>query len=87
LNKTFTTKKVDFSLIKKNCKKFYVMNADNDPYVSLEKGKDLAKNLNTPLLVIENGGHLNKESGYVTFAFLLELVKKEIKNYTAVKKM
>ncbi len=75
LNKTFTTKPFDWAKIKKNCKRFFVINSDNDPYVPIESGKELAKNLDTELIVIKNAGHINKESGYTKFEFLLEKVK------------
>lgn len=71
LNKTFVIKNFDWIKIKNNCQKFFVINSDNDPYVPLEKGKELAKNLDTELVVLENAGHINKESGYVEFGFLL----------------
>jgi len=75
LNKTFTTKIFDWAKIKKNCKGFFVINSDNDPYVPLEKGKELAKNLGTDLIVIKNAGHINKESGYNKIEFLLDKIK------------
>jgi len=75
LNKTFTTKSFDWARIKKNCRRFFVINSDNDPYVPLERGRELAKNLNTELIVVKNAGHINKESGYTEFKFLLEKVK------------
>jgi len=77
--KTFTTKTFDWVKIKKNCKKFYVINSDTDSYVPLEKGKELAKNLDTELIVLKNAGHINKESGYTKFDFLLEKIKDKSK--------
>lgn len=78
LNKTFTDKAFDWDKIKTNCKKFYVFNSDNDPYVPLEKGKELAKNLGTDLIIVKNAGHINAEFGYTKFELLLEYVKKEL---------
>lgn len=78
-NKTFVDKHFDWTKIKKNCKSFYVINSDDDPYVPLERGKTIAKNLGTGLIVLENAGHINLESGYAKFGFLLEKIKKELK--------
>lgn len=78
LNKTFTTKKFDWTKIKKNCKRFYIINSDNDPYVPLMKGKELADKLNCKLSVVKNAGHINQESGHITFDFLLDKIKKEL---------
>ena len=64
--------------IRNNCKKFYVINSDNDPYVPLEKGQQLADNLNTKLIVIKNAGHINAEFGYTKFQQLLEYIKQEL---------
>ncbi len=75
LNKTFTTRSFDWARIKKNCKKFFVINSDNDPYVPLERGEELAKNLNAELIIVKNAGHINKKSGYTEFEFLLEKLK------------
>jgi len=78
LNKTFTVKSFDWDKIKNNCKKFIIINSDNDPYVPLEKGKELARNLNTELITLENAGHINEESGHKTFNFLLEKIKEQL---------
>ncbi|MDD5625593.1 MAG: alpha/beta hydrolase [Patescibacteria group bacterium] len=79
LNKTFTTQSFNWVKINKNCKKFFVINSNNDPYIPLEKGKMLAKNLNTKLIILKNAGHINKDSGYVKFDFLLNKIKKYLK--------
>jgi len=78
LNKTFTTKSFDWNKIKKNCKRFIVLNSDNDPYVPLEKGKELAEHLGSELIIVKNAGHINKQSGYTRFDILLEKVRKEL---------
>lgn len=77
-NKTFTTRSFDWVKIKNNCHKFYVINSDNDIYVPIKKGKELAKNLSTELITLKNAGHINAEAGYTKFNFLLEKIKKEL---------
>ena len=78
LNESFVTKSFDWAKIKNNCKRFYVINSDNDPYVPLEKGKSLAENLGTELIVLKNAGHINEEAGYTEFSFLLDKIKNEL---------
>ena len=78
LNESFVTKSFDWAKIKNNCKRFYVIFSDNDPYVPLEKGKSLAENLGTELIVLKNAGHINEEAGYTEFSFLLDKIKNEL---------
>lgn len=76
LNKSFIMKPMNWKKITSNSKAFYVINADNDPYVPLEKGEELAKFLQVPLTVMEKAGHMNTESGHTTFDKLYKLIKK-----------
>ena len=78
LNRTFVTKSFDWTKTKNNCKRFYVINSDDDLYVPLEKGKALAENLGTELITIKNAGHMNEEAGYTEFSFLLDKIKSEL---------
>lgn len=78
LNHTFVNKSFDWSKIKKNCKNFYVINSDNDPYVELEKGYFIAEKLDTELIVLKKAGHINQDSGYKEFPFLLNLIKNNL---------
>jgi len=66
----------DWKLIKNNAKHFVVFHSDNDPYVSLGNGKELAKKLGVKLNFIPNAGHFNKASGYLEFQKLLDEVVK-----------
>jgi len=75
---TFINKPFDWNKIKQNCKKFYVFHSDNDSYVPLEKGKELANNLDIDLIFVKNAGHFNKDAGYTKFDLLLEKIKKEL---------
>ena len=44
----------------------------NDPYVKYEAEKEFADTVATKQIVIDDGGHLNSESGYTEFKELLE---------------
>ena len=72
---TFAQKKFDWEKIKKNCKRFYILQSDNDPYVKLEKGEELAKNLDTDIILVKNAGHFNESAGYTKFNLLLKKIK------------
>ena len=78
LNKTISNKEFNWETIKNNCKKFYIFQSGNDPYVPLAKAKELGEKLGTKVILVENAGHFNKKSGYTTFNLLLETIKKEI---------
>lgn len=52
----------------------------NDPYMTLQEAKELQNSLNVPMKIIENGGHLNAESGYGEWPWILEQVLKDLEN-------
>ncbi|RLJ02162.1 MAG: serine hydrolase family protein [Candidatus Aenigmatarchaeota archaeon] len=78
INKTFVDKNFDWQKIKQNCKKFYIFHSDNDPYVPLEKAKELAKNLDVDIILVKNAGHFNEKAGYTKFELLLKKIKNEL---------
>lgn len=53
--------------LKKKADTFAVFHSDNDPYVCLENGKELANHLGIKLSFIPNAGHFNAQAGYLTF--------------------
>jgi predicted alpha/beta hydrolase family esterase len=61
--------------IKRNCHSFFVYNGDNDPYVPLEKGRELARHLDTQLHIVKGGGHINESAGFTRFDRLLQDIK------------
>lgn len=77
INKTFVEKEFNWDKIKKNCKKFYIIHSDNDPYVSIEKAEELAEKLGFEVILIKGAGHFNTKSGYSEFPELLKRIKDE----------
>ena len=65
----------DWDKIKANAKHFVIFHSDNDPYVGLENGKELAKKLGVEPTFIPNAGHFNKKTGYIKFDELWEKLK------------
>lgn len=57
----------DWEKIKSKAKYFVVFHSDTDPYVDLENGKELAKNLGVELSFVPNAGHFNTKAGYIKF--------------------
>jgi predicted alpha/beta hydrolase family esterase len=58
--------------VKKYCNEIICYYSKNDPYVKYEVEKEFADAIATKQIVIDNGGHLNSESGYTEFDELLE---------------
>ena len=47
---------------------------DDDPYMSLQRSREVAERLGAPLDVVPGGGHLNDEAGFHTFPQLLDAI-------------
>lgn len=62
----------DWEKIRQAAQEFIVFQSDDDPYVSLGNGEELAKNLGVELTFIPNAGHFNKKAGYIQFNELYE---------------
>lgn len=58
--------------IKQKAKDFVVYQSNDDPYVSLDNGRELAKRLGVELSFIPNAGHFNARAGYTKFEDLKE---------------
>lgn len=71
----FTGKPFDWKKIRGSCPLFFVIQSDNDPYVPIENGRELAKKLGVEMLFLPNCGHFNKASGFVKFEFLLQKIE------------
>jgi predicted alpha/beta hydrolase family esterase len=72
INAPFFASPFNWDRIRANAGIVRVYNSDNDPYVPLEKGKELAHNLGVDLKVINGGGHVNASSGFGPFNELLD---------------
>jgi hypothetical protein len=78
INVSFIDKKFNFDKIKKNCERFVVFQSDNDPYVSVQHGKELAEKVDGELIIVKNAGHFNSKAGYDRFDELLEQIKSSL---------
>lgn len=64
----------NLSDIKKYCDEIICFYTKNDPYVDYGAEKVFADTVATRQIIIEDGGHLNSESGYREFPQLLEVL-------------
>ena len=65
----------DWQKIREHARKFVVFHSDDDPYVCLENGEEIAKQLGVLLSFIPNAGHFNTAAGYTKFPELLNQIK------------
>ncbi len=72
---SFTGFNFNWAKIKNNAKYFEVFHSNDDPFVSLGNGKQLAKELGVKLTFIPNAGHFNKKAGYLSFPDLLNKIE------------
>lgn len=72
----FLDRPFDFQTIKSKAKGFVIIHGDNDDRVPLSHGEKLSKELDSELIVIKNGGHLNGRSGWKTLPQCLEVLHK-----------
>ncbi|MFA4996006.1 MAG: alpha/beta fold hydrolase [Patescibacteria group bacterium] len=64
----------NWKVIKSKVSHFVVLQSDDDPYVSLGNGEELAKHLDINLDFVPNAGHFNKRAGYLKFEELRDKV-------------
>jgi len=70
----FTGHPYNWDKIRQNCHKFVVFHASDDPYVGIENGKVLARNLGVKPIFKNNAGHFNTKAGYSKFEELHDLI-------------
>ncbi len=78
INKSFYDKDFNWNKIKENSGYIYIINSDNDPYVTIELAEEISRPLGVTLTVIEKAGHFNEESGYKQFPALLDMIEEVI---------
>lgn len=58
-------------------KKALIISSTNDPYLSENEAKSLQKKLNIEMKVLQNAGHINSDSGYGKWNWILQDIKKD----------
>lgn len=72
VNQSFYVEEEQLIKIKDLCNEIICIYGDNDPYIPQEVFHDLVLKLNAKEVIIKNGGHLNKSSGYTSFDDILK---------------
>ena len=75
INRTFYDRKFDWKRIRGNCVDMYLINSDNDPYITLDTAERMSRPLGVRLTVVEGAGHFGTGNGYSRFPLLLEMVE------------
>jgi len=73
--RNFVESKFDWPKIRKSCRRFVVINSDNDPYIRLDEGQRLAESVGADLIVEHGGGHINEGSGYSSYPLLIKILE------------
>ncbi len=55
-------------------KEVHLIVSNNDPWIELDEAENIAKTIDAKYTVIENGGHINADSGYGKWELIEELV-------------
>jgi len=74
LNKTFVDKDFNWDIIRGQSEYFYMCHWSDDPYVPIENARLLTENLSIEVDLIESWWHLNDETGYSEFDYLLDKI-------------
>ena len=86
LNSSFVKGNYDWDKIRRNAGKILCLSGDDDPYVPLQQGLDIAAHLNSNPIIVSGGGHLNGESGFHSFPLLLQKISDFVKAAEKVSK-
>ncbi len=54
--------------------------SSNDPYMSMDEAKELQDSLGVEMIVLENAGHINADSGYGEWPWILKKIEEDLKN-------
>lgn len=56
-------------------KETILISSTNDPYMTIDEAKELQKSLNVKMVLLDNAGHINTDSGYGQWPWILEEIK------------
>lgn len=60
-------------------KESFLVISNNDPYMNIDEAKKLQKDLDIEMLMLENAEHINTDSGYGKWEWVLNWTKERIK--------
>ena len=56
-----------------------LVTSTDDPYMSMNEAKELQTSLGVEMIVLQNAGHINADSGYGKWPWILEKIKEDTK--------
>jgi len=59
-------------------KETLLITSTDDPYLTQNEAKELEISLNVPMKILENAGHINADSGFGEWQWLLEKIKNDL---------
>ena len=76
INPTYYMEDDQLKEINKYVKEVICIYGDNDPYIPQSNLHEFAEKISAKEIVVQGGGHLNKESGYSKFDEMIEILSK-----------
>lgn len=80
INEAFVCREFDWRRVRENAGVVHVYNSDNDPYVPLDRGSELARNLGVDVTIIPGGRHINSSAGFNSFEQLWNDVRELVES-------
>jgi len=74
VNETISDRDFMWGKIGQASKEFVILHGSDDPYVPMNKAKELGLLVGTEPIFIDNGGHLNEAAGFTEFPQLLAVI-------------
>jgi predicted alpha/beta hydrolase family esterase len=62
-----------------HAKSVKLITSTNDPYLTQDEAKELERSLGVDMLVLEDAGHINTDSGYGEWSWIVQDIKRSIK--------
>ncbi len=75
---SFFSRKIDWSKVNKNCKKFFTIFSDNDSFVSLDQYSYMKNETNVDLTVLNNKGHFSDDDNIKELPELYKIIKEDL---------
>lgn len=72
INASFFEGGIDWDRVRRGANRWHAYAGDDDPYVPVARSEEIAGHTGGSLTIIEGGGHLNQETGFVEFPRLLD---------------
>lgn len=77
LNVSFFVNPFDWKRIRSRSQRFRLFHGDDDPYVPVDRAREVAIGCQAELTLIEGGGHLNSAAGFIQFEPLFEEIREQ----------